>query len=365
MHRLLSGDARKLPGVTEAGVQLVVTSPPYPMIEMWDEMFGRASPAAAKALEAGDGPKAFEAMHADLDDVWSECFNALEPGGFLCVNVGDATRKIGERFGIYPNHARVLQACMQLGFTPLPSIVWRKQTNAPNKFMGSGTLPAGAYVTLEHEHILVLRKGDKREFEASDKARRRRSAFFWEERNKWFSDVWDFKGERQLVDLASGGRRSAAFPFELPYRLIAMYSLEGDTVLDPFSGTGTTSAAAAALGRNSVGVDLDKELTSMAQKRVASVGGVANERTRMRLAAHREFVRERVKSDASKPKHTNKLYGQVMSGQETDARLLTVEDATVVGGAVRVTHGVMQMPSRKDVSGHEVVRRRKSTKNKN
>ena len=150
---------------------------------------------------------------------------------------------------------------IELGFTPLPSIIWRKQSNAPNKFMGSGTLPAGAYVTHEHEHILIYRKGGKRQFKTpQEKQNRRVSAFFWEERNAWFSDVWDnLKGTRQNLGDDVNRERSAAYPYELPFRIIAMYSVKGETVLDPFMGTGTTGACASLLGMDFVGIEIDKD----------------------------------------------------------------------------------------------------------
>jgi DNA modification methylase len=120
----------------------------------------------------------------------------------------------------------------KLGFSALPAILWRKQTNAPNKFMGSGMMPPGAYVTLEHEYILILRKGNKREFTSiKEKQNRRESAFFQEERNFWFSDVWmDLKGTTQNLFDNKATERSAAYPFELPYRLISMFSVKSDTV---------------------------------------------------------------------------------------------------------------------------------------
>ena len=126
--------------------------------------------------------------------------------------------------------------------------------------MGSGMLPAGAYVTLEHEFILILRKGNKRNFVTeADKKRRKQSAFFWEERNLWFSDVWeDLKGTKQNNIAKEIRERSGAFPFELPYRIINMFSVKEDAILDPFLGTGTTMAAAMATGRNSIGVEIDK-----------------------------------------------------------------------------------------------------------
>ena len=101
--------------------------------------------------------------------------------------------------------------------------------------------PGGAYVTLEHEYILILRKNGKRKFTTQpEKQNRRESAYFWEERNIWFSDIWDLKGIRQDIQQKDIRTRSAAFPFELAYRLINMYSVFGDTILDPFLGTGTT-----------------------------------------------------------------------------------------------------------------------------
>jgi DNA modification methylase len=272
-HRILFTDSRDLRSVQDNSVDLVVTSPPYPMIEMWDSTFSGLNPLIADTLDANDGPSAFELMHRELDKVWEHCHRILRPGSIACINIGDAVRTIGGDFRIYSNHARVLSAMSTIGFHALPDILWRKQTNAPNKFMGSGMLPAGAYVTYEHEYILIFRKGSKRQFATEeDKARRRASSFFWEERNVWFSDVWtDLKGANQELCDQSARTRSGAYPFELAFRLICMYSLYGDLVFDPFLGTGTTTAAAIAARRNSLGAGqkfklaisgTDKEFTS-------------------------------------------------------------------------------------------------------
>jgi len=288
-------------------VHLVVTSPPYPMIEMWDDVFSSQSGDVAKALERDDGPAAFECMHELLDATWRQVWRVLVPGGFACINIGDATRTIGDEFALFPNHARILQGLLEIGrsvrpgrerresLMVLPAILWRKQTNAPNKFMGSGMLPAGAYVTLEHEYVLIVRKGGKREFStAEEKANRRASAFFWEERNEWFSDVWlDLKGTRQWVKDDDARDRSAAFPFELPYRLISMFSVRGDTVLDPFLGVGTTMQAAMATARNSVGFEIDASLGPSIAAEVPRITDMANARIGERLQCHEEFVRER------------------------------------------------------------------------
>ncbi len=113
-------------------------------------------------MKEHDGNMAFELMHKELDKVWKEVYRFSRSGGIACINIGDATRKVNSSFKLYPNHARILQHCTNLGFHILPAILWRKQANAPNKFMGSGMLPVGAHVTLEHEHILILRKDDKK-----------------------------------------------------------------------------------------------------------------------------------------------------------------------------------------------------------
>lgn len=328
-HQVLFADARNLSAIPSRSVHLVVTSPPYPMIEMWDPVFSRANPAIARALEEEDGWAAFEKMHRVLDPVWKEVHRVLVPGGIACVNIGDATRTVGEAFGLYPNHARILTRLRKLGFTPLPVILWRKQTNAPNKFMGSGMLPAGAYVTLEHEHVLIARKGGKRAFvDDGAKRLRRESAFFWEERNQWFSDVWfDLKGTRQLLLEKEIRGRSGAFPFELPYRLISMFSLKGDTVLDPFIGTGTTMLAAMAAARSSIGFELEREFEKVIAAQAEAAVEVGRARIAERLEAHAEFVRARSEKKGSFL-HRNLHYGfPVVTGQEKE--LLLSEPTTV------------------------------------
>ena len=318
IHRIFFQDAKKLKGIASESVDLVVTSPPYPMIDMWDDMFGSQNLEIQKALARGDGRQAYELMHEILDSVWGELFRVLRAGGFACINIGDATRKIKVDFCLYPNHARILNYLLDIGFSALPDILWRKQTNAPNKFMGSGMLPAGAYVTLEHEYILILRKGSKREFKTEEEKKNRyESALFWEERNIWYSDIWtDIKGTEQKLSNATSRLRSAAFPFDLAYRLINMYSVKGDVVLDPFLGTGTTIAAAMTSGRNSVGVEIDKSFQQVVCPIVHQIVDFSNDYLHDRLIRHFEFVENRIQN--SKPlKYTNKHYGYpVVTSQE-------------------------------------------------
>lgn len=324
-HRFFRLSSTSMNQIEDGTVDLVVTSPPYPMIEMWDDSFGSQDPDVGRALGSGNGPAAFESMHRVLDDVWRECARVLGPGRFLCVNIGDAARTIGGNFRLYTNHARITSFCESVGFQSLPAVLWRKQTNAPNKFMGSGMLPSGAYVTLEHEHILIFRKGGKRSFSPSESGIRRRSAHFWEERNAWFSDIWDFKGTRQLLE--NGGReRSGAFPLELAHRLVCMYSLQGDLVLDPFMGTGTTAAACLLNGRNSAGYEIDPALYPTAAKTAAAMTEDAGRIVDNRLLSHDEFVRDFETRKGKTLLHTNSHYGfRVMTLQETDLRLPSAE----------------------------------------
>ncbi|MBW2604136.1 MAG: site-specific DNA-methyltransferase [Deltaproteobacteria bacterium] len=319
-HKVIYSDSKNMEAVPSKSVDLMVTSPPYPMIAMWDEMFARQSASVKKTLEKGDGANAFESMHQILDPVWKEVYRILKSGGFACINIGDATRTIDGNFVLYPNHMRILKSALELGFSALPCILWRKQTNAPNKFMGSGMLPAGAYVTLEHEYILILRKGPKREFKKEeDKKIRRESAIFWQERNRWFSDVWfDVKGTPQALNDKDARLRSAAYPFEVVHRLINMYSAKGDTVLDPFLGTGTTTAAAIASGRNSIGYEIDPAMENIIDRIKDAVVDLSRQLIRKRLARHMEFVVDRLKTKGGF-KYENKNYGfPVMTAQEKE-----------------------------------------------
>jgi len=319
-HKLLFKNASSMNEIGDNSIDLMVTSPPYPMIEMWDEVFSKQNPEIGKALENEDGETAFELMTAELGKVWGEVYRVLRPGGFACINIGDAARTLGGEFKIYPSHARILRSCLKLGFSSLPEIIWRKQTNAPNKFMGSGMLPAGAYVTYEHEFILILRKGNKRKFiNQGDKKLRKQSAFFWEERNLWFSDVWEgLKGTKQNRIDKKIRKKSGAFPIELPYRIINMFSLRNDTVLDPFLGIGTTTLAAMATGRNSVGIEIDKKLKETLFERFEGVVDFSNKLIENRILNHLKFVEERTIAKGELG-YKNSTYGfPVMTSQETE-----------------------------------------------
>jgi hypothetical protein len=196
--------------------------------------------------------------------------------------------------------------------------------------MGSGMMPPGAYITLEHEYVLILRKGNKKEFTTDkEKQIRRESSFFWEERNLWFSDVWtDLKGTSQNLFDKKVRNRSAAFPFELPYRLITMFSVKEDLVLDPFSGIGTTMYAAMASGRNSVGYEIDENFKDVITSEISGVVNFSNKRIKNRLEDHLNFV-ESQSEKVGKFKYVNKHYQfPVMTNQETQLlinQLLSIE----------------------------------------
>ncbi len=331
-HKIVIGNANRLSELGDKSVDLVVTSPPYPMIEMWDAVLSKQDDQVAEALKRPDPDLAFELMHKQLDAAWIEVKRVMKPGGFVCVNIGDATRSFAGEFKLFSNHSRILTGMLSLGFSNLPNIIWRKQTNAPNKFMGSGMLPAGAYVTLEHEYILIFRNGQKRAFQTEgEKVERAKSAFFWEERNVWFSDVWDFKGISQRLNHGGPRERSGSFPFELPYRLINMFSVKGDMILDPFLGLGTTMFAAMASGRNSAGYEIDGNFLDLIRSIVQpEIQTRLNDVIRQRFVDHQRAVEERRgKSGPDAFKHTNKHYGfPVMTTQETDLLLNYISDVT-------------------------------------
>ncbi len=346
-HTVYFQSSRDMSIIRDGEIDLIVTSPPYPMIEMWDKPFAQTDRGISSALESGDGRTAFELMHRQLDPVWTESLRVLRPGGYLCINVGDATRKVADNFRLYSNHSRIISRCESIGFQSLPIILWRKPTNGPNKFMGSGMLPSGAYPTLEHEYVLILRKGGKRSFSTSDAKRRRRSAFFWEERNTWFSDVWDFKGARQVLPSREKRSRSAAFPLELAHRLICMYSMQGDRVLDPFLGTGTTAAASLLNGRNSVGFEVLDGFAPIIDRTITESAAIAGTFVHERLAAHRAFITDYRTRRGKAPGYENRIYGfPVVTRQEVDLQFPVVESLKESGESRFSAEHVMADPDK-------------------
>ena len=278
-HKIILGTSEQMLELPDCNVQLMVTSPPYPMIKMWDDLFAQADPKIAKLWQKLNADcqeetvtEIYGAMHDYLGKVWQEAFRVLVDGGIACINVGDATRTINGKFKLYPNHSRITEICEKIGFTTLPYILWKKPTTKPKykgkgAFLGSGFLPPNAYVTLDCEFILLFRKGNLRKFLPHDKLRYE-SVFTKAQRDIWFSQIWTLKGTRQTVNQLE--RRTAAYPDEIADRLIKMFSVKGETMLDPFLGSGTTTKIAIKNERNSIGYETDKNLLPILNKKIGS-----------------------------------------------------------------------------------------------
>src|SRR5207253_10748499 len=231
-----------------------------PMVSIWDEFFAENSASS------------YDDMHQYLNETWREIRRVLVPGGIACINIGDATRTSNGVFHLYPNHSRIIENFERLGFVTLPYVLWKKPTNRPHykgkgAFLGSGFLPPNAYVTLDMEYVLIFRKGPPRSFPPKD-PRRYDSKFTKKERDEWFSQVWKVPGARQ--DVEGLERRVAAFPEEIRRRWIKMVSILGDTVLDPFLGSGTTLKVAMNLDRKCVGYVKLPQMAEIIKKRVGS-----------------------------------------------------------------------------------------------
>lgn len=255
-HRLFVGDARQvLRSLPDASVHLVLTSPPYWTLKRYEDLPGQLGHV-----------EDYEAFLDGLDSVWQEVFRILVPGGRLILVVGDVAvpRKRFGRHVVFPLHADIQVRCRKLGFDNLNPILWYKRTNAtleanrPGFFLGKPFEP-GAIIKTEVEYILMQRKPGgyrKPTPEQREKSRIPKELF-----NKWFRQIWDdIPGE-------STKAHPAPFPLELAERLVRMFSFVGDTVLDPFAGTGTTLIAAARHGRHSIGVELVPTYAGLAYKR--------------------------------------------------------------------------------------------------
>lgn len=276
-HKIIIANSQQMPEIPDSTIHLMVTSPPYPMIKMWDNQFAAINPKIEKLwqkLEADNTQETvtqiYNAIHETLANTWRETHRVLIDGGIACINIGDATRTVNGKFRLFPNHSRVIEHCEQAGFTTLPYILWKKPTTKPKykgkgAFLGSGFLPPNAYVTLDCEFILIFRKGKLRKFPPKD-PRRYESAFTKKQRDEWFTQIWDVIGARQTTSQIE--RRTAAYPEEIADRLIQMFSVKGDTVLDPFLGSGTTSKLAMQNERNSIGYETDETLLPLIKKKL-------------------------------------------------------------------------------------------------
>lgn len=262
-HHLRLGDARNLDFIPSESVHLVVTSPPY-----WTLKEYRSTSGQMGHIED------YETFLDELDKVWSECMRVLVPGGRICCVVGDVCvprKKTGRHF-VMPLHSDIQVRCRRLGLDCLTPILWHKIANGVTEAQGNGAgfygkpYQPGAIVKNDIEQILFLRKGGK--YRSVTPTQKALSMLTKAEMQSWFVSFWtDIKG----ASTRSG--HPAPYPSELASRLIRMFSFAGDTVLDPFAGTGSTTIAAAEAGRNSIGVEIDPDYLALACKRFKEFSG--------------------------------------------------------------------------------------------
>lgn len=243
VHSLVCGNSQDLSWIDDGSVPLIVTSAPY--FDLID--YGSDTGQLARY-------DSYEGFLDQLDTVWAECFRVLAPGGRLACNIGDVlrSRKTAGRHHVLPLHADILVRSRSLGFDALTGVLWKKIANCSYEQGGSGVLGTpgqpNQVISSGLEHILLLKKpGPYRKPTLSQK---KASAISKDEYQKWYRPVWDD------VAGARSGSHPAPFPVEIPYRLIRMLSFAGDTVLDPFVGSGSTTLAAMKAGRNSIGVEI-------------------------------------------------------------------------------------------------------------
>ena len=259
-HRIRLGDARAMDALPAESVHLVLTSPPY-----WTLKEYRDSEGQMGHIED------YDLFLDELDKVWSHCYRALVPGGRLVCVVGDvclSRRENNGRHTVVPLHASIQERCRRIGYDNLAPIIWHKIANAVYEvdnggggFLGKPYEP-NAVIKNDIEFILMERKPGG--YRAPDVAARVLSVISGENHKKWFQQIWSG------LTGASTRLHPAPYPVELAERLVRMFSFVGDTVLDPFLGTGTTTVAAAKTGRNSIGFEVDEHYFEMAHKRIAN-----------------------------------------------------------------------------------------------
>ncbi len=256
-HLLVQGDARNLSFVEEESVHLVVTSPPY-----WNLKRYRDHPQQMGHIEQ------YEEFLDELTKVWKEVYRVLVPGGRLVCIVGDVcvSRKSFGRHLVFPLHADISVICRKIGFDNLNPIIWHKIANANYEMSrGSGFLgkpyEPNAIIKNDIEFILMQRKPGG--YRKPSPEQREQSKIDKADFKEWFQQIWTIPG-------ASTKSHPAPYPLELAHRLVNMFSFVGDTVLDPFCGTGTTILAAMRNHRNSIGVEIDPEYCRLATNRIRS-----------------------------------------------------------------------------------------------
>ncbi len=261
-HDLYLYDARNLSLVEDGSAHLVLTSPPYWTLKEYRHSKGQMGFIAD-----------YDEFIEELDKVWRHCFRILVPGGRLICVVGDvclSRRKNEGRHTVVPLHSSIQEHCRAIGYDNLAPIIWHKIANASyevengSSFMGKPYEP-NAVIKNDIEFILMERKPGG--YRSPSVATRVLSVISTANHKKWFQQIWSG------VTGASTREHPAPFPLELAERLIRMFSFVGDTVLDPFMGTGTTSLAASRWGRNSIGVEVDPHYFDLASHRLAAATG--------------------------------------------------------------------------------------------
>jgi site-specific DNA-methyltransferase (adenine-specific) len=258
IHRLHCGDARDMSWIPDASVHLVVTSPPYWTLKKYED----------NDRQLGD-IEDYESFLSELDKVWRECFRVLVDGGRICCVVGDVciSRKQGGRHRVMPLHADIQVRSRALGFDNLTPVLWHKIANGATEVEGNGAgfygkpYQPGSIVKNDVEYVLFLRKGGG--YRSAPMMQKALSMLTREEMHSWLRSFW--------TDIRGASTREghpAPYPPELAERLVRLFSFAGDTVLDPFLGTGSTAVAAVRSGRNSIGNEIEPKYLAMAQKKV-------------------------------------------------------------------------------------------------
>lgn len=256
IHTIINGDCREMSLLKDCSVHLVVTSPPYWQLKDY-----------GSTHEIGFN-HTYEDYINHLNLVWQEAYRVLNYGCRLCINIGDqyARAVYYGRYKVIPIQTEIIRFCETIGFDYLGAIIWQKvatvNTSGGATIMGSFPFPRNGIVKMDYEFILLFKKHGTSTEEIS-KERKELSRMTKEEWNTYFQGHWHFPGEKQKKHLAM-------FPLELPRRLIKMFTYVGDTVLDPFLGSGTTTLAAAELNRNSVGYEINQEFIPIIKEKVVS-----------------------------------------------------------------------------------------------
>jgi len=262
LHSILVGDSQDLSAIRDNSVHLVLTSPPY-----WN--LKEYNPHAQQLGHIND----YEEFLNKLDEVWRGCYDKLVVGGRMIVVVGDVmlSRRNNGVHKVVPLHADIQVRCEKIGFDNLAPIFWHKISNASfevkgnSKFLGKPYEPNGV-IKHDVEYILMLRKSGG--YRKPEVEQRRLSIISEKEFNEWYQQIWTLTGA------STRNGHPAPFPESLANRLIRMFSFVGDTVLDPFLGSGTTMVAAARVGRHSIGVEIDDEYAEQSKARMEKAFGM-------------------------------------------------------------------------------------------